>query len=57
MSSKLRPTGLGSGSDKSRPDYAVRSGAREVVRIYRTRGGPDGVRGNAPRPGGDLGRG
>ena len=57
MALKLRPTGLGSGSDKSRPDYAVRSGAREVVRIYRTRGGPDGVRGNARRPGGDLGRG
>jgi hypothetical protein len=31
MALKLRPTGLGSGIDKDRPDY--------TIRIYETRGG------------------
>jgi hypothetical protein len=39
MSLKLRPTGLGSGIDKDRPDYSVYSGEWEVGRIYETRGG------------------
>ena len=41
---KLRPTGLGSGIDKDRADYTVCTGAWEVGRIYRTRGGPDNLR-------------
>ena len=41
MSLKLRPTGLGSGIDKDRPDY---TGEWEVGRIYQTRGGPDSLR-------------
>ena len=41
---KLRPTGLGSGIDKDRPDYSVYSGEWEVGRIYETRGGPDSLR-------------
>ena len=36
---KLRPTGLGSGIDKDRPDYTVYTGEWEVGRIYETRGG------------------
>jgi hypothetical protein len=44
MPLKLRPTGLGFGIDKDRPDYAVCSGAWEIGRIYQTRGGPDGLR-------------
>jgi hypothetical protein len=36
---KLRPTGLGSGIDKDRPDYAVVTGEWEVGRIYEMRGG------------------
>ena len=38
---KLRPTGLGSGIDKDRPDYTVYCGGWDVGRIYETRGGPD----------------
>jgi len=38
---KLRPTGLGSGIDKDRPDYSVYSGEWEVGRICETRGGPE----------------
>ena len=38
---KLRPTGLGAGIDKDRPDYTVYSGGGAVGRIYETRGGPD----------------
>ena len=41
MSLKLRPTGLGSGIDKDRPDYAVYRGERCVGRIYQTRSGPE----------------
>jgi hypothetical protein len=41
---KLRPTGLGSGIDKDRPDYTVFTGEWEVGRIYKTRGGPDSLR-------------
>ena len=41
---KLRPTGLGSGIDKDRPDYTVVTGEWEVGRIYQTRGGPDSLR-------------
>ena len=44
MSRKLRPTGLGSGIDKDRPDYGVYSGELCIGRIYRTRGGPDSLR-------------
>jgi hypothetical protein len=44
MPLKLRPTGLGSGIDKDRPDYTVFTGEWEVGRIYETRGGPDNLR-------------
>jgi hypothetical protein len=44
MPLKLRPTGLGSGIDKDRPDYTVVTGEWEVGRIYETRGGPDNLR-------------
>ena len=44
MPLKLRPTGLGSGIDKDRPDYTVVTGEWEVGRIYETRGGPDSLR-------------
>ena len=44
MPLKLRPTGLGSGIDKDRPDYAVYCGEWGVGRIYQTRGGPDNLR-------------
>jgi hypothetical protein len=44
MSLKLRPTDLGSGIDKDRPDYTVLTGAWEIGRIYQTRGGPDHLR-------------
>src|SRR4029077_20702010 len=40
----MRPTGLGSGIDKDRPDYTVFTGECEVGRIYQTRGGPDSLR-------------
>jgi hypothetical protein len=44
MPLKLRPTGLGSGIDKERPDFTVYCGEWEVGRIYETRGGPDSMR-------------
>ena len=44
MALKLRPTGLGSGIDKDRPDYSVYTGEWAVGRIYQTRGGPDSLR-------------
>ena len=44
MALKLRPTDLGSGIDKDRPDCSVYSGEWEVGRIYQTRGGPDSLR-------------
>ena len=44
MALKLRPTGLGSGIDKDRPDYTVYTGEWEVGRIYQSRGGPDSLR-------------
>jgi hypothetical protein len=34
MPLKLRPTGLGSGIDKDRPDYTVFTGGWEIGRIY-----------------------
>src|SRR6185369_6718565 len=40
----MRPTGLGSGIDKDRPDYTVVTGEWEIGRIYQTRGGPDNLR-------------
>ena len=40
----MRPTGLGSGIDKDRPDYTVFTGGWDVGRIYQTRGGPDTLR-------------
>ena len=44
MPLKMRPTGLGSGIDKDRPDYTVYRGEWEIGRIYQTRGGPDTLR-------------
>ena len=40
----MRPTGLGSGIDKDRPDYTILTGEWEIRRIYQTRGGPDSLR-------------
>ena len=40
----MRPTGLGAGIDKDRPDYTIYSGGWAVGRIYETRGGPDCLR-------------
>jgi hypothetical protein len=40
MTLTMRPTGLGTGIDKDRPDYTVYSGEWAVGRIYETRGGP-----------------
>jgi hypothetical protein len=44
MALTMRPTDLGSGIDKDRPDYTVFTGEWEVGRIYETRGGPDNLR-------------
>ena len=44
MPLKLRPSGLGSGIDKDRPDYIVSSGQWDVGRIYQVRGGPENMR-------------
>ena len=44
MALTMRPTGLGSGIDKDRPDYTVFTGEWEIGRIYQTRGGPDSLR-------------
>jgi hypothetical protein len=44
MPLKLRPTGLGSGINKDRPDNTVYTGEWEIGRIYQTRGGPDTLR-------------
>jgi hypothetical protein len=44
MPLKLRPSGLGSGIDKDRPDYTVFTGEWEVGRIHQTRGGPEHLR-------------
>ena len=44
MALKLRPSGLGSGIDKDRPDYTAVTGDWEGGRIYQTRGGPDSLR-------------
>jgi hypothetical protein len=38
MALKLRPTGLGYGIDKDRPDYTAYCGDWDVGRIYQTRG-------------------
>jgi hypothetical protein len=43
MSLTMRPTVLGSGIDKDRPD-TVCCGEWESGRIYQTRGGPDSLR-------------
>jgi hypothetical protein len=40
----LRPTGLGSGIDKDRPDYAVYCGGWAIGRVYETRGRPEHLR-------------
>ena len=40
----MRPTGLGAGIDKDRPDYAVFGGEWNIGRIYQTRGGPESLR-------------
>ena len=44
MALKLRPTGLGSGIDKDRPDYTVYSGGWAWGASTRQRGGPDSLR-------------
>jgi hypothetical protein len=44
MPLKLRTSGLGSGIDKDRPDYAVYTGEWEVGRIFETRGQPENLR-------------
>jgi hypothetical protein len=44
MALKLRPSGLGSGIDKGRTDYAIYCGGWAVGRIYETRGGPEHLR-------------
>jgi hypothetical protein len=45
MPLNLRSTGLGSGVDKDRADYAVYSRGQDVGRrIYEIRGGPDSLR-------------
>jgi hypothetical protein len=36
----MRPTALGAGIDKDRPDYAVYCGEWAIGRINQTRGGP-----------------
>ena len=42
MALKLRPTGLGSGIDKDRPDYTVYTGEWAMsAASTRQRGGPD----------------
>ena len=40
----MRPTGLGAGIDKDRPDYTVYCGDWAIGRIYQTRGGPGHLR-------------
>jgi hypothetical protein len=40
----LRPSGLGSGSNKDRSDYTVYSGQWNVGRNYEVPGGPDNLR-------------
>ena len=40
----MRPTGLGAGIDKDRPDFTIYCGGWAVGRIYQTRGGPDHLR-------------
>jgi hypothetical protein len=40
----MRPTDLGAGIDKDRPDYTVYCGGWAIGRIYQTRGGPDHLR-------------
>jgi hypothetical protein len=37
MSLKLRPTGLGSGIDKDRPDYTVYTGEPHLPKSWRSR--------------------
>ena len=44
MALKMRPTGLGAGIDKDRPDYTIYNSGWAVGRIYETRGGPDRLR-------------
>ena len=40
----MRPSGLGSGIDKDRPDYTVYCGGWDVGRIYETRSAPESLR-------------
>ena len=40
----MRPSGLGAGIDRDRPDYTIYSGGWAVGRIYETRTGPDELR-------------
>jgi hypothetical protein len=66
MTLKLRPSGLGSGIDKTRPDFTVFTGGWDIGRIHMTRGGPESAlvlvadrerSDHALGKGGDLGRG
>ena len=44
MTLKLRPTRLGFGIDRDRPDYTVHTGEWEIGGTYQSRGGPDSLR-------------
>ena len=54
MPPKLRPTGLGSGIYKDRPDYTVSTGEWEVGRIYRRAAVPGALEGVGGLGGGAL---
>jgi hypothetical protein len=45
----MRPTGLGGGIDKDRPDYTIYCGGWAVGRIYETRDGPLSIFGGSGR--------
>jgi hypothetical protein len=44
MALTLRPSGLGSGIDKDRPDYGEYSGEWNIRPHLQTRGGPESLR-------------
>jgi hypothetical protein len=48
MPLKLRPTGLGSGIDKDRPDYSVFTGEWNIGRITRRAAAPTVCAGSGP---------
>lgn len=45
MALTMRPSGLGSGIDADRPDYAVFCGGWSIGRIYEVRRGPENLLG------------